>query len=119
MGQKHCSYFNRNFVLSVFVLTTFVDYFFQLHRPYQDFVTASYCHYNYFCHYGIIISVDFSYRSADDLFRTVQFLYDHDWKSIKSGSEFTLEDSMVYSYQDNSKRPKTNPSRGQKMGHLL
>ena len=36
-----------------------------------------------------------------------QFLYDHDWKSIKSGSEFTLEDSMVYSCKGNSKLPES------------
>ena len=48
------------------------------------------------------------------LFKTVQFLYDHDWKIIKSGSEFTLEDSKVYSYQDNSKRPKIILKIGQR-----
>ena len=37
------------------------------------------------------------------LYITVQSLKDHDWKALKSGSEFTLEDSMAYSYQDNTK----------------
>ena len=48
------------------------------------------------------------------LFRTVQILYANDWKSIKNGSEITLEDSMEYSYQDNSKLRKSNPGSGQK-----
>ena len=47
------------------------------------------------------------------LLRKVTFFYTHDWKSIKGGSEFNLEDYIVYSCQDKTKSPKIFVKIGQ------
>ena len=59
-------YANFENIHNIYIRPLFVDYLFQLHRPHQDFITASYCHYNHYCHFGIIISVYFSYRAVQN-----------------------------------------------------
>ena len=44
-------YANFENIHNIYIRPLFVDYLFQLHRPHQDFITASYCHYGIISQY--------------------------------------------------------------------